>query len=168
MNVASEALRRIEPRVSRVTITAADQGIDVRIHGASIPPSDWAAGVAVDGGEHVVTATAPRKKTWRASVRVADAQDVRAITVPALEDEAAPIAPPSAPARDVDTARIDTTAPSAPSSTKRTLGFALGGAGIVALGVGTYLGLHALSLQSDRGQHCQGLVCNTTGRSAER
>src|SRR5262249_44080689 len=44
-------------------------------------------------------------------------------------------------------------------------GFALGGAGVVALGIGIYFGLDTFSKRDARDPHCIGTVCDAEGIS---
>jgi len=54
------------------------------------------------------------------------------------------------------------------SSPKRTAGFVLGAIGMVGGGIGTYFGVRALSLKSDRDRECDVTGCSQTGLDADR
>jgi hypothetical protein len=55
-------------------------------------------------------------------------------------------------------------APPETGSDTRVLGFVVGGAGVVALGVGTVFGLQTLSEKGDASNHCNtSAVCDPTG-----
>jgi hypothetical protein len=89
---------------------------------------------------HELKAAAHGKKTWTRTITVGAKSDNVRVVVPALEDE--PAVP--APVADAPAPRPEP-ATEAPPSSKRTVGFIVGGASIVALGVGGYFGVRALS-----------------------
>ena len=53
--------------------------------------------------------------------------------------------------------------PAPARSTQRTIGYAVGGVGLVGLVVGTAFGLRALSLKGDRDTRCKGGFCDAEG-----
>jgi serine/threonine-protein kinase len=140
--VARGRAAALEPRLSRLTIKAdaSDAHLEVVKDGVPVARSLWGTASAVDPGSHVIEAKAPSKKPWKTTVEVAANGAAATVTVPALEaapeatalvDKAAAAGPSSAaaPAKDA----VETTSG---SSGTRTTAFILGGAGIVAIGVG--------------------------------
>lgn len=49
----------------------------------------------------------------------------------------------------------------------RTLGFVLGGVGVVGVGVGSYFGVTAISKKNSGNAHCTGKLCDSQGLSLE-
>lgn len=139
-------------RLSKMTVVVAQPvpNLEVLRDDAAIDSAVWGSAVPVDPGAHVVVAKAPGKKTWNMRVELSEAQTT-VVDIPALEDETA-----AAPARREE---------SAPSSSAKIQGgeglpptrivaIAAAGAGVVALGVGTFFGLSAISSSDEAKPHC--------------
>jgi hypothetical protein len=90
--------------------------------------------VPVDPGHYTFEAAATGKKTWTTTREIVPGASV-IVDVPALE--AIAVAAPRAPS--------PIPSPEGTSSTRRTIGLALGGVGLVGLGVGAAFGVKALS-----------------------
>ena len=152
---AKERLTELEPRLGRVAVMvpeATSKGapaIEIARDGNVLGRAAWGAASPVDPGTHVITASAPGKKPVRFEVHAVRGRIVE-VTIPALEDESPRIEPaPSSP---------DTT-PS-PGRTMRVAGVSLGVVGVVALGVGGYFGLRALSLSNEARGECDDAGCS--------
>jgi hypothetical protein len=116
--------------------------------------------VPVDPGEHVVQAEAPGKKPWKTAVSVGRGGDTIVVSVPALEDVGAPTTPSASGVQPSAARQPNTEAPpDAPSSSGRTLGWIVGGAGVLALGAGTGFGFAALSDHRDATSRCPSSPC---------
>lgn len=153
---AQEHIAALEPRLSRLTIVlgpAVPSSLVVRVtrDGSPVPASAWGTPVPIDPGEHEIAASAQGKRAWSTRVKVEGDKATARVEIPALEDE--PAAPPPAAA---------TTAPTrpAPSSGRRTAGLVVGGAGVVALGVGAFFGVRALGKASSANDACPGKECS--------
>ncbi|MBX3189393.1 MAG: hypothetical protein KF819_20385 [Labilithrix sp.] len=107
--------------------------------------------VPLDPGDHTLEATAPGKIAWRSPLKVEAGPSEQSVTVPALEDAAAPIVAPPA-ARD--------------GSTERALGWVTIGVGVAALGAGTIFGVQTLNEKSTVDANCVGVRCNAIGLKA--
>jgi hypothetical protein len=158
---ARERVAAIEPRLSYVVVKmqhASNAGVHLTRDGAEMPLAQLEVAIPIDGGEHVLRATAEGKQAWERRFRVdQDAQRIT-IDVPALED--VPPWPTAAPAP-----LPVTTGDAAPQASRgklqRTVALTLLGASVVAGGVGTYFGLTKLSLASRARAQCPGDVCTT-------
>lgn len=127
---------------------------DVQIDGQTVSKPAWSTPLPLDPGTHAVAFSAPRKRTITVPIKV-DVGRTTSLSVPDLEDEGM-AKPPPAP----DTPHTIETPPERGSSgTRRTFGYIVGGAGIVATGVGAYFGIHAIALKGD--EHCDGRNCPT-------
>jgi hypothetical protein len=170
---AKDHAAALEPRVSRLTITAptAPQGLEVRRDGVAVDAAILGTALPVDPGAHVIEARAPGKKAWSRTVEIALVAGRLVVEIPPLEDSApgggpAPIAPPPAvkPSVAADSApppRGALPPPAAPASTStgKALGLAaigVGGAGVV---VGAITGGLAVAKHHDLAGVCTAGVC---------
>ncbi len=151
---------------------------EVTVDGRSVPREQWAVPFPIDPGAHTLSFGAPGHRAQTQEVTVADAQTVRVVVGP-LEPLPAVEAPAAAPAPEPphaapEPAPAPATIP-APivadnahvgrSNTARTIGWILGGVGVVGLGVGTGFALHALSLQHQADPMCPSRRCSARGLS---
>ena len=105
-------------------------------------------GFAADPGWHRLAVTDAGRK-WQESVRVPEAGDDAAppvldVFVPAPDREAEP--PKSDPLRS---AALAPTRSAPTGSTQKAIGVGLAAAGAVSIGLGTYFGVHAISLRNE-------------------
>jgi hypothetical protein len=85
-------------------------------------------------------------------VRTGEKNRIVNVTLPRTPGETGSAAPTS-----------DESASSATANRRRTIGFIVGGVGIVALGVGAYFGIRALGKQSDSDKACPNNRCTAEG-----
>jgi hypothetical protein len=168
---ARERMQALEPRLSRLTITidpetAALPGLSVKRDGAPVGTGAWGTAMPLDPGEHVIEAVAPGRQAWSAKVSIGAERDAQTVRVPALA--VAENAPPAA------TTPVSTSAAqqdAAPPLVKegppfRTIGLIVGGAGVVALGVGGIFALKAKNAneESKEDDHCNAAnQCDAVG-----
>ena len=146
--LARARMKAIEPRLSRLTLTLPAgppvAGLEVRRDGAVVPRPVLGTEVTLDPGEHVVEASAPGHKTWSAHLQVQPAERKTVPIPPLVADEVLPPLVTVAPVRDRG------------GRTRRLIAYGVGGAGVVAIGVGTVFGLRAKSKWDDaRDGHCR-------------
>jgi tetratricopeptide (TPR) repeat protein len=144
--VATEHIAALEGRLARIVVKvpdaiAATPGFEIARNGVALRRAAWGVATPVDPGEHVVTARAPSKKPWKATVRILDAQ-TQTITVTPLEG--APLPPEATP-------------------TARIAGYVVGGIGIAGIAVGAGFGASALSRGSDVNERCPEEACTDPG-----
>jgi hypothetical protein len=136
---ARQHAQRLEKALTRVRIELppTQATLTVTVDGEAVPEVDRSLPLFLDPGEHEVEAHAPQYQPSVAHVTVpaTPASDALVVTLPALEMlSAAPApAPPIAPPSPVE------------SPMRRTAGWIVGGAGVVALGVGTIFAADAVS-----------------------
>jgi hypothetical protein len=144
---AAERAKAIEPVLSRVIIApvpaARVPGIEVKWDGKLFGEGSWGTAIPVDSGDHTIEASAPGKKSWSGKVTVRAGAGTMTAEVPAFTEAA------------METAALPTTAP-APAgwSPQRTVGIAVGAAGLVGIVVGSVFGAKAMSADSDSHAHC--------------
>jgi hypothetical protein len=156
---ARDHIQGLEPKLSRLTVAVSTRtsGLAIRLDGVALSQAAWGTAVPVDPGEHRVEASAPGHESWSTTVSIGAAAASERIDVPALTPSAAPSVPPIQPAPSVQPAApvSQTSPPREPEpSSPRTAGYIVGGAGVVALGVGTYFGIRALDLNSQAKDKC--------------
>src|SRR5262249_23484382 len=129
----------------------------VRIDSQPLEKSAWGAPIVLDPGPHAFEFSAAGKKTETRSIVVQPGPSSQTVTVGPFGDEGRPAQPP------------------APTPVKqggdgggtRTVGFVVGGAGVVAVAVGAAFGLMAVSNKNDADASCQGrFACPRQGYDA--
>lgn len=161
----ADALERTLARCE-VKVAAPDTaGLVVKRGGVEIGRGQWNVALPVDPGDVVVEASAPGRKPF--SVKAAAvAQSVTRIEVPALEVQPEPATPPTPPPA---TGAVGTPLPPPsdtgdPGATQRTVGLAVGAAGVVGLGLGSIFGLVSMSKKGDADGHCDAAnTCDDEG-----
>jgi len=181
MKTAQARAARLEPRLAWLTIEVSKDafvpGLQIRRNNVSVSPELSGTAIPVDPGEVVVDASAPGRLPFSTKVRVA-AKGRVVVPIPVLQaaPDAAPVAappvaaaavvapaPPPAAAPAPQAAAPPPAAPAAPPSEERAspIPWVVGGAGVVALGVGTYFGFRAISKANDAEDICPKGICNT-------
>lgn len=165
---ADEATRRakaLEPQLSylSVKIAAPTPGLSVKRDDVVLEDAALAADIPVDPGGHTITASAPGYKSWSKQISIGAAHDRKELVIPALEKD------PNATAA-VPTASASSTGemPPPPPPKSPTVGYIVGGAGIVFTGVGAILGLKALSTYKAAEDDCGGNHSNCPQSSADK
>ena len=155
---AREHLAALTPRLSRVTIVLPKQVVESKgaklvLDGTELPAESTTWSLPVDPGSHELVVSAPGKQAWSTSFLVEGDGQTVTLTAPELSNQAEP-RPVAAPPPPL--ARTPSPQPSERTRTSpwRTVGFVVGGAGVVSLGVGTFFGASALSSMSDARKHC--------------
>jgi len=180
--VAQEHIAALTPRLTRLDIELSEDaravaGLEIRLDGEVIALALMGTAIPVDPGDHVVRATAPGMKPWETSAKTAGEGATAKVSVPPLEKDPNAVAAPPPPvvAPPAPSTTAVPAAPPAPADTgsssgrtQRTIALVVGGAGVVALGIGTYFGVTALSKKGDENAQCPGGSsgpCNSTGVS---
>ena len=142
-SVSSVRATALEPRLTRILIVVAPSarvpGLIVRRDGAVVEEALWGRGVAVDPGEHIISASAPGKKGWEMSQQALSG--LVEVTVPTL-----------APAPIVDVfEEMSTSSSEKPPAPHRSLapGLALAGAALAGVGAGVFLAVAANGKRDD-------------------
>jgi hypothetical protein len=172
---ANEHATALAPKLSRVTIEVAPEtaklaGLEVREDGVILGSEAW-KDAPLDPGEHSVTVTAPGKKPYKTSFLIEARATMTTMDVPPLEDEALPAPPPKTQEEP------GIAAPAAPEhernhnedaggtsheeeSALKPVGFVVGSAGVLSLGVGAVLGLIAINKANSVNKVCSPPTCS--------
>lgn len=147
--LADERIRAVEPRLSKLAVKVPPEaqvpGLVVSVDGKPRPPSSFGTFIAIDGGEHVITASAQGYATYTTKVNAPVEKGSLEISIPKLERVAIePVQPPPQQTAPVTPPVLGVPAPAEPSSVATT-GWIVAAGGIVALAVGTGFGIAVLS-----------------------
>lgn len=149
---AQKHLDSIEPKLAHVTIEVPSEtnqaGLAVTLDGAPLGAAAWGVEMPVDPGAHHVSASAPGKVDFEKTLQIKEGSVT--LKIPALDPASG-----ASPSLQNDVAMKPVTEqPAAEGNSQRTAGYVIGGAGVVALGVGAYFGLHAMSKWNERKDDC--------------
>ncbi len=148
--VASDRATAIEPKLAYLTVVAPSveiPGLVVKRNGRTI--ERLGAPAPVDAGLVVVEASAPGRKAFTTQVLAASGQTSN-VDLPPLEAAQPAKAAPTTSAGTTATADYDANAVRTSESTwQKPVGFVMGGAGLVALVAGGFVGLSAKSSYDD-------------------
>jgi hypothetical protein len=156
--VAQKHIAQLEGHLTKLTILAPSEnkpdGLEVTRDGEKLGASDLGLAVPLDPGMHVVSAKAPTFKTWEKKIEVSGDGNTMTVTVGPLEKEEA-AAPPPPPTEEGD-----------PGFGFHVGGVVIGAAGLIAVGVGSVLGIVASGKLSDSNanNHCDAQdTCDAVG-----
>jgi hypothetical protein len=136
----------LAPRLSRLTVivsSAAEvKGLRIERDGRELGRGAWSTAMPVDGGEHLVRATAPGKRSFTAGIVIGNESDAKNIEIPVLADDPTTVT--------ISPVASSSSAPSIPADggsprghVRQTVGWALSSAGLVQLGLAGYFGVRA-------------------------
>lgn len=148
--IARQRAQQLKPRIPLLTVrlVAPPAGARVLRDGIELGAASLDTPLPVDPGPHEIVVEAPGRA--RGSLRFSLAErETKTVEVRAgAEAEQRKRLPPP------------------PSNSSSTLGWILGGVGVVGLGVGTVTGLMVLGKKSTADDHCPGKRCDQTGVDA--
>ncbi len=150
--VAERLADALRPLLAHVMLAVreegAEPGLELRLDGAPVERALWGHPVAVDPGAHFVVASSPAFRPWQGEFTIDhDAQSVT-IEIPRL----APVSPLAAPLFPSQESPAPSGRPR--GSLQRPLAVAVGGLGVVGLGLGAYFGVTALSKNAASASEC--------------
>jgi hypothetical protein len=164
---ADSHIRALAPRLSRLTVVVPEsarvEGLRIERNGRELAQASWSTAMPVDGGEHVLRASAPGKEPFTATLVIGNESDARTIEIPPFA--AAAVAPPapapvSSPSAGVKP-ELDRRARGL--TTRSIVGWSMGAAGLVQWGVAGYFGVRAFRKHAESNSACPGERCSQTG-----
>lgn len=162
---ADERLAVIEKRVPRLTIVVPDKsrvaGLRLTLDGVELAEASWGISTPFDPGDHSLEASAPGRTTFSTTFTLKEAEPFT-VEIPVLASTTPPPPSASSPASPTSSSGH----PPRPSG-RPALGYAVAGAGIIALGVGTFFGIRALNRNQDSEASCVG-GCDAEGARLSR
>lgn len=150
-DAARTKIAELEPRISRLTVRATSrEGLSVTLDGVALSAASFGTAIPIDGGAHVIEASAPGRVSRKTELTIAAEKDRKEVEIGPLDPE------PTARSKVVTPI-----APVAPPDEKHgsVVPYVIGGVGIVALGVGGYFGVTAIGKRKDVSAACPGDVC---------
>ena len=150
--IARERADVLEGKLSKLELRVAPArrapGLEVKIAGSEIPSASWNAALPMDPGPTEVQVSAPGKRPVRLQVTIAPGPSQQVLELPELVDAPHPARPGSA-------ASANRLAPLAEGSVQKTIGYVMGAAGLVALGVGGYFAYRAYDQNNASKAQCR-------------
>jgi hypothetical protein len=149
---AQKQASALEPRLPKLAISAPSNpplGFAIKRDDTTVDAGALGVALYVDPGTHKVTASAPGFEAFSVTVTVTEGK-TEALAIPALT------AKPAEPAvEEPKTAATQQVAEPGPRQKQRTyIALGVGAAGVVALGVGAFFGLKAMSSYDDAKKVC--------------
>jgi serine/threonine-protein kinase len=160
--IARSRAALLEPRLFKLTITVAapdTPGLKVQRNDAAVKKDLWSLDFPVDPGAFTLRATAPGKKPWSTSVTIPEGAGARSIAVPALEDDPAAAKGPAVEPRAEVVSPPPVKEAESGWGPQRVSGVVLGGAGLLALGIGAGFGAQAMSKNNQAKMLCPSVKC---------
>jgi serine/threonine-protein kinase len=161
VRLARQHLQSLEPRVPKLVVTVPQDsrvnGLSVTANGSPRNAGTWGVAIPVDAGDVVVEATAPGHAAFKATVAAAEGKEVT-VEVPLLEASASPVSAPG-----LATAPAPAPPEGEHGSSMRPIALGVAGVGLVAIGVGSYFGVTAMSKWNDSNAHCPASGCDAQG-----
>jgi serine/threonine-protein kinase len=162
----------LRPTLSELVIdvspdTRATTGLEITRDGERVGSAQWGVSIPTDPGEHRIAASAPGHESWQGVVVVKGPGGKFTAVVPPLAP--AGVAPPVAPNLPPEPPAATTTNHAHSKGglgTQRTIALAAGGAGVVAVVVGTIFGLKSKADHDEAANYCDGNRC-TDARGVE-
>ncbi len=147
--IARERADALEGKLSKLELRVAPErrvaGLEVKIGGSEIPSASWNAALPVDPGATELQVSAPGKRPVRLQVTVAPGPSQQVLELPELVDAPRPARP----------ANLSRPASPAEGSAQKTIGYVMGAAGLVALGVGGYFAYRAYDQNNASKAQCR-------------
>ena len=157
--IARSRVAELEPQLARLTLHVATQtDLLVTRDGVEVRGALWESATPVDPGDHVIEASAPGKIPWRRVIAVSRGEHAE-LVVPELVAETPPAAVSPPPVQAEQRADARPRAQSAPW--ERTVGYAVGGAGVLAIGVGVWAALSYQSANKEALSLCVRSACQS-------
>jgi tetratricopeptide (TPR) repeat protein len=156
-DAADEAKRRaaaIEPKLSylRIELSRKIPNTSLRLDAMTLEANALGSRLPVDPGGHVIVISAPGYEALTLPVQIGPGGDAQTLTIPMLR----PLAAPPARRTGADKRAAQPSAPREEPAkrTPPTLAYAIGGAGVAALGVGAAFAFLARSAYEDAESEC--------------
>ncbi len=169
---ASVLATSLDARIPKLAIAGRPRGIDILLDGRPLGAAEPSAWQGVDPGPHTLVVRAEDRTCSTITVTLGEGE-VRTIDLHDVASACRLEAQASEPARGLSPAhaerRGEPPAPEEPAAVNHAsnpwkwAGLALGGLGVVAVGVGGYLALAAKRDFDAVGSHCVGNVCDASG-----
>jgi hypothetical protein len=161
---AATHVNALEPRLSRLTIVVpADtqvEGLVIERDGHEVGPGAWSMAIPVDGGAHVVRASALGREPFAKTIVLGKETDHQTVEIPVLATPVVVVAPPRVSSPSLGAAP---TTPMLTPTRLRWAGIGTAGVGVVLLGTAGYALASALNAKDASNSNCFVDGCNDAG-----
>jgi len=161
---AASHVRALEPRLSRLTIvvpaSAQVEGLVIERDGREVGRGAWSTAIPIDGGEHVIRATALGREPFRTIVVIAPESEARTVEIPVLATPVVVVAPARVDSPQIAPA---TAAPWLTPARLRRAGIGTGAVGVLLVGAAGYALAKALDARDASNPHCVADGCDDIG-----
>jgi hypothetical protein len=175
-DIAASRVAELEPQLSRLSVVvppAADRvDLTVTLDHAPLRRPAWGLAVPLDPGAHTVQASAPGCKPWTAEIAIGPAHDLQSVAVPPLEPAPRELAPTEGAPVPIASAAPTIAPPPSPAPEVSSVspwrdGAMVGAAalGAVGVGLGSYFGLNAITLNQHAASECPAGRCTNQAQS---
>jgi hypothetical protein len=161
---ANQRASDLEKRLSRLELKLPSEGLPngliVTLDGVTIPEASLGSALPTDPGPHSIVLKAPGYKPLELNTDVPPGPATVSLDVPQLERE------PERPKPRTEQASVLSPVPPRPGTTQRTLGWTLGGLGVLSFAGAGILAYRAHDLDSESRDHClenEPNACDTEG-----
>jgi hypothetical protein len=164
---AEQHIASLEPKLSRLIVQLAKgadaPGLEIRLDGEVLGNAALGVAAPMDPGSHTVSVSAPGKLPWQTKVEIPAGPAEKTVSIPTLAK-----APPGSVPGPANSA-ADTSSGKSGGKAQRIGAYALGGLGIVGLGVGSIFGLRAISKNKESNeQGCDRNMCPRDAAATRR
>lgn len=156
---ARSRAQELEKELGRLVVNVRQPVADnlvVERNGEELSSGAWGIPLPLDAGTYRITARAPGHGSFEGTANVRDGEQ-STFEIPPLSSTAEPTPAPTSSAG---------ASASEPGSSQRTWGYVVGGVGVLGIGVGSALGILAISKNDESKQHCDtsdATRCSQTG-----
>jgi hypothetical protein len=166
---ARQHLASIDPRVPRMTLLLpgdAPAGTTIRVDDVELGTASVGLAIPMEVGAHVLVVVAPGFEPARQEVDLGEAQNQQVTLslgrpVPAAAPVPIRVQAPAPETASLPTRPTSDAGPPRDHRVMRAASYAVAGAGLVGIGVGSYLGIRAIGGKNVAG--CTGNACNESG-----
>lgn len=171
---ARERIEVLEKQLPRLRIDVPGEarvpGLSLRRGEVALGEGAWGEALPVDPGKHTIQASAPghEGRNYEVQARAGELTTLRIAPLEPLSSpvSSSPVASSEAPAASATSAGPGAMpAPIAASGPRRTAGYVVGGAGLLALWAGGVFGVRAVMKRQESDADCPGGACNARGWS---
>jgi hypothetical protein len=150
--LARQEATALEPQLTKLVIEVPPEvariaGLTIKRDGGDVPSGLWGVPAPVDPGTRSIDVTAPNKKPLHLEANARGAGATSKVVIPVLEDGPPPVAAAAPANSEAAPATAAKTTPQDlhPGKTQRTIGFVVGGVGILTGAVGTWFCLLSIA-----------------------
>ncbi len=158
--IAQDRATALEAKLIRLKIVNTNENASITMDDVELDPAVLGTAIPIDPGKHTLDVTAKGKKPFHTTIDASERVKSPTVEIPELEDDAV-VEKPKKPKK---TKAIEPPVEEGSrGGTQRILGLALGGVGVVGLGVGGFFGLRTFSKWGEAEPLCPNLQCDRTG-----